>query len=91
MWCSIATAVVLVLLAVALVPAVRRHLREEAAETEEAFAKLTDEQRAEYDRLTADRRRRQAEEDAERARAEAVMREMDEREKRWKRDRREGR
>jgi conjugal transfer/entry exclusion protein len=80
MWCSIATAAAFALLAVALVPAVRKHFRDEAAATGKALAELTDEQRAEYERLTADRRRRQAEEAAERARAEALMREMDERE-----------
>jgi len=82
MWCTVVTAGVLVLLAVALVPAVRGHLREDAAEAEAAFARLTPEQRAEYERLSEGNRRAQAAEDAERARAEALMREQDEQEKR---------
>jgi conjugal transfer/entry exclusion protein len=80
MWCAVVTAGVLALLVVMLVPAVRRHLREDADEAGEAFADLTDEQRAEYERLIAENRRHHAEEDAERARAEALMREQDEQE-----------
>lgn len=77
-----AAAGALVLLAVALAPAMRRRLREDAAEADAAFARLTDDERAEYERLSAANRRAQAAEDAERARAEALMREQDERERR---------
>lgn len=82
MWCALTTAGVLALLAALAVPAVRRRLRDDADEAGGTIAALTGEQRAEYERLTAENRRRQAEEDAERARAEALMREQDEQERR---------
>ncbi|MDA1358336.1 hypothetical protein O1R50_01815 [Glycomyces luteolus] len=80
------TLAILVSLAGALyfgVRAARRELREGIEDLERHppdLTKLTDAQRAEYERLLAANRLAQAVEDAERAAAERLMREQDEQE-----------
>lgn len=82
------TLLILVCLAGALyfgVRAARRELREELEDLERNppdLSKLTDAQRAEYERLLAAHRRAEAADEAERAAVEKLRREQDEQERR---------